>query len=153
MNVLYAAYALIMNLSLHVFFGDFLAQLFGTVDSFESLTLLKRRCVDILFLCQGECKDAVQESLEQLVQLLLLVGKQSFVNDIRNEFFLQNDQRVEITNLVEAIKENCPGRLQHLDQDVIVDVGHEMGHLVMSQIEAMELGLQVSAKPTELLLI
>ena len=54
---------------------------------------------------------------------------------------------------MEAIKENCPGRLQHLDQDVIVDVGHEMGHLVMSQIEAMELGLQVSAKPTELLLI
>ena len=152
-DVFYATDALIMNLCLHVFLWYIEAVLLSTVNSFESLTLLKRRCVDILFLCQGECEDAVQESLEQLVQLLLLVGKQSFVNDIRNEFFLQNDQRVEITNLVEAIKENCPGRLQHLDQDVIVDVGHEMGHLVMSQIEAMELGLQVSAKPTELLLI
>ena len=91
MNVFYATDALIMNLCLHVFLGDIDAVLLGTVNSFESLTLLKRRCVDILFLCQGECKDAVQESLEQLVQLLLLVGKQSFVNDIRNEFFLQND--------------------------------------------------------------
>ena len=54
---------------------------------------------------------------------------------------------------METIKEDSPSRLQHLDKDVIVDVGHEMGHLVMSQIEAMELGLQVSAKPAELLLI
>ena len=93
-DVFYALNALIMYLCLHVFLGDFLPVLLGTVDSFESLTFLKRRCVDILFLCQGECKDAVQESLEQLVQFLLLVRKQSFVNDIRNEFFLQNDQRV-----------------------------------------------------------
>lgn len=140
-DVFYATDTLIMNLCLHVFLGDIEAILLSAVNSFESLTLLKRRCVDILFLCQGECKDAVQKSLEQLVQLLLLVRKQSFVDDIRNEFFLQNDQRVEITNLVEAIKENCPGRLQHLDQDVIVDVRHEMGHLVMSQIEAMKFGL------------
>ena len=54
---------------------------------------------------------------------------------------------------METIKEDSPSRLQHLDKDVIVDVGDEMGHLVMSEIEAMEFGLQVSAQSTELLLI
>ena len=54
---------------------------------------------------------------------------------------------------METIKEDSPSRLQHLDKDVIVDVGDEMGHLVMSEIEAMEFGLQVSTQSTELLLI
>ena len=152
-NVLYAAYALIMNLSLHVFFGDFLAQLFGTVDSFESLTLLESRCVDILFLCQGEREDAIKQSLQKLVQFFLLIREQRFVNDIRNEFFLQNDEGVKIADLVETIKKNCPCRLEYFDKNVIVDVGHEMGHLVMCQVESMEFGLQVSTKSTELLLI
>ena len=59
-DVFYATDALIMNLCLHVFLGDIDAVLLGTVNSFQSLTLLKRRCVDILFLCQGEREDAIK---------------------------------------------------------------------------------------------
>ena len=34
-----------------------------------------------------------------------------------------------------------------------MDVGYKVGHLVMRQVEAMELGKQVRAQPTELLLV
>ena len=34
-----------------------------------------------------------------------------------------------------------------------MDVGHKVSHLVMRQVEAMELGKQVRAQPAELLLV
>ena len=54
---------------------------------------------------------------------------------------------------METIKEDSPSRLKHFDEDVIVDVGDEVSHLVMGQIEAVEFGLQISTQSAELLLI
>ena len=34
-----------------------------------------------------------------------------------------------------------------------MDVGHKVGHLVVRQVEAMELGKQVGTQPSELLLV
>jgi len=82
MNVFDSLDALVVDLCLQVFFGDFLAQLLSTVNSFQAFALLKSRCVDILFFSQSECEDAVKQSLKELVKLFLLITKQGFVNDI-----------------------------------------------------------------------
>ena len=54
---------------------------------------------------------------------------------------------------MEAIQEHGPSRLEHLNKNVVVNVADEMSHLVVSQIESMELCLKVSREPSELFLI
>jgi len=59
-DVFNAFNTLVMNLIHKVLFWNFLAGLLRSVYSFESLTLLKGRLVDILLLCQSEGKDAIE---------------------------------------------------------------------------------------------
>lgn len=40
---------------------------------------------------------------------------------------------------MQPVEEDSPGRLEHFDKDVVVDVRHEVSHLVVRQIEAMKL--------------
>ena len=40
--------------------------------------------------------------------------------------------------MLQFVVEDLPGRLQHLDHDVVVDVTHEVSHLLMGQVESME---------------
>ena len=54
---------------------------------------------------------------------------------------------------MQPIKEHSPSRLQHLNQNVIVNVAHKVCHFVVSQIEAVEFSLKVSRESPELLLI
>ena len=54
---------------------------------------------------------------------------------------------------METIEEDGPSGLEHLHQDVVVYIANEVSHLVMCQIEPVELGLQVSRQPSELLLV
>ena len=54
---------------------------------------------------------------------------------------------------MQSIQEDGPGRLKHLDEDVVVDIGDKVGHLMVSQVKAVELRLKIGAQPSELLLI
>ena len=54
---------------------------------------------------------------------------------------------------MQPIQEDGPGGLEHLNEDVVVDIGDKVGHLMVSQIKAVELGLEVGAQPPELLLV
>lgn len=91
--------------------------------------------------------------MQELVQILLLVVDQCFVNDIGDKLFLENNQGVQVSHLVKSVKEDGPGRLKHFDQDVVVDVGDKVGHFVMCEVESMELSLQTGTEPPELLLV
>lgn len=92
MNVLNTVNGLVVNLIMEVLFGDLLAELLSPVHPLESLTLLQRRRVDVLLLGESECEDAIEELLQQFVKFFLLVVDQCFVDDIRDEFLLQDDQ-------------------------------------------------------------
>ena len=54
---------------------------------------------------------------------------------------------------MQPVEKDGPGGLEHLDEDVVVDVGDEVRHLVMREVEPVEFGLQVGAEPAELLLV
>ena len=101
--------ALVVDLRLQVFFGDVLAQLLSSVHSLKALALLQRRCVDILFLGEGECENAVEQPLEQFVKLFLLVTQQGLVNDVAYKLLLQDYQAIQVAHLVEPVQQHCPG--------------------------------------------
>lgn len=54
---------------------------------------------------------------------------------------------------MKPVKEDGPSRFEHLNQDVVVDVGHEVGHFVMGQVESVELSSETCIESSELLLI
>ena len=54
---------------------------------------------------------------------------------------------------MQSIQEDGPGRLKHLDEDVVVDIGDKVGHLMVSQVKAVKLRLKIGAQPPELLLV
>ena len=54
---------------------------------------------------------------------------------------------------MQSIQEDGPGRLEHFDEDVVVDIGDKVGHLMVRQVKAVELRLKVGAQPPELLLV
>ena len=54
---------------------------------------------------------------------------------------------------MQSIQEDGPGRLEHLDEDVVVDVGDEVRHFVVGQVESVEFCKQVRTQAAELLLV
>ena len=91
-DVLNSFDTLVMNLIHEVFLRDLLPSLLCSMHSLKSFTFLKRGLVDILFLCQSEGEDAVEQSLEQLVKLFLLIAQKRFIDDIRHKLLLKDDQ-------------------------------------------------------------
>ena len=58
--------------------------------------------------------------------------------------FLEPDNLVQVRSLSYLAQVLSPRRLQHLNQDVVVHVLHEMSHLVVGKIEFVVLALQVA---------
>ena len=81
------------------------------------------------------------------------ITQQSLVNNVADELLLQDDEGVQVAHLVQTLQECAPGRLKHLDEDIVVDVADEVGHLVVRQVEPVELGLEAGAEPPKLLLV
>ena len=54
---------------------------------------------------------------------------------------------------MQSIQEDGPGGLEHLNENIVVDIGDKVGHLMVGQVKAVELRLKVGAQPPELLLV
>ena len=54
---------------------------------------------------------------------------------------------------MQSIQEDGPGGLEHLNENIVVDIGDKVGHLMVSQVKAVELRLKIGAQPPELLLV
>ena len=54
---------------------------------------------------------------------------------------------------MQSLKEYRPSRVKHLNQDVVMNIRNEMGHLMVSKVESVEFSLQLGAQSTELLLV
>jgi len=54
---------------------------------------------------------------------------------------------------MQPIEEGRPGGFKYFYEDVIVHVGHEVRHLIVGDVELVELLLQVPIQPSELFLV
>ena len=95
----------------------------------------------------------IKKFLKQFVKLFLLVREKSLVKDVEDEFLLEDDQRVKVFNLVETIEEDSPCGFENFNQYIVVNISHEVRHLIVSHVEFVELALKLSVQPPELLLV
>ena len=51
---------------------------------------------------------------------------------------LDTDKIVKVLDSLQVVLVDLPATLEHLHHDVVVDVGHEVGHLLVSKVEAVE---------------